>query len=113
MSEENPTRNNLGALPNPTKTLQPHETLRGLLVAFELKPSDYKNGSDRLVLTVNDKNGQSYFVNVAIGGGDTYAQIYEIINESGIGVELDIGASRGFSGRTIAEIPVKPKTKAK
>ena len=107
MSEENPTKNNVGALPRPTKTLGATETLKGILLSFELRPSDFKKGSDRLVLTVNDKTGQEWFVNVALGGGDAYSQAYEIITETGIGANLDISASKGYSGRTIKLIAEK------
>lgn len=109
MSETNPTRNNLGALPRPTKTLQASDPLKGLLLAFELKPSDFKSGSDRLVLTVADKDSQTHYVNIALGGGEAYAQIYEIINDVGIGAELDISVSKGYEGRTIKLVKEKVK----
>lgn len=108
MSDVNPTRNNIKALPRPTKTLQATESLKGVLTSFELKPSDYKEGTDRLVLTVLDKTSQSYFVNIALGGGDAYAQIHKILEDTGVGAVLDISVSTGYKGRNIKVVKPKP-----
>lgn len=108
MSERNPSMNRLESLPQPTKTLAVNDTLKGILLAYELRPSDYKSGSDRLVITVTDKKGNNHYVNIALGGGDAYAQIHEIITKTGLGAELDISRSNGYEGRTIKLIKPKP-----
>ena len=109
MSEVNPSRNNPRSLPNPTKTLLASDPLKGTLKAYELKPSDYKVGGDRLVMTVADNSGQTYFVNIATGGGEAYAQCHEIITKVGLGANLDISVSQGYEGRTVKSKYLKSK----
>ena len=100
--------NNPKVLPKPAKILKPEQSVKGMLMEYELQTGKFTDRSVKC--TVRDKDNQDFIVHIGVTGGDQYQQLYDILKVNPMPIPIDIGISEQYKGRIVKLLKVKAKT---